>query len=281
MDVFPLYVSCFVCHYNLLPVHNELRNPTAKRVSWWLRSTVWVACLFYLIMGMAGSAYGHCTATGHVHGNILLDFDAHDPLLFVGRMCLALTITLAFPMLTIPGRDIVIRSMWQKQAGAEPTSALPRTSTEHDDPLHEPLLDNDHLDAVEGPESSSQDSHVDHVEASLGLRLGMAVLVLWSAAAVASCVQSIDVVWDLLGSSLSILLSYLIPCGAFLVIVATYVDEDDEEAGDLISKRWSTRVSWFLIVVFVPLMIVSTANAVIDTFFSIPDDTTNTTWTSH
>jgi amino acid permease len=37
LDVFPLFVSCYVCHYNLLPVHNELREPTAKRVGYWLR----------------------------------------------------------------------------------------------------------------------------------------------------------------------------------------------------------------------------------------------------
>jgi amino acid permease len=37
LDVFPLFVSCYVCHYNLLPVHNEFKCPSAKRVAWWLR----------------------------------------------------------------------------------------------------------------------------------------------------------------------------------------------------------------------------------------------------
>ena len=64
----PLYISCFVCHYNILPVHNELINPTPDRVSWWLRSTTWFAVLLYMIMGFAGSSYAHCTPTGKVQG---------------------------------------------------------------------------------------------------------------------------------------------------------------------------------------------------------------------
>ena len=46
LDVIPLYISCYVCHYNILTVHNELRKPSEARVSWWLRSTTWSASIF-------------------------------------------------------------------------------------------------------------------------------------------------------------------------------------------------------------------------------------------
>jgi hypothetical protein len=61
-------------------------------------------------MAFIGSAYGHCAATGRVQGNILLDFDKDDPLLLVGRMCMAFTITFAFPTVVIPARNIMLRS---------------------------------------------------------------------------------------------------------------------------------------------------------------------------
>ena len=69
LNALPLFISCFVCHYNILPVHNELQDPTPKRVSWWLTSTTWFAVGLYMIMGFAGSAYAHCTPTGKVQGS--------------------------------------------------------------------------------------------------------------------------------------------------------------------------------------------------------------------
>lgn len=69
LNALPLYISCFVCHYNILPVHNELKDPTPTRVSWWLSSTTWFAVALYMVMGFAGSAYAHCTPTGTIQGS--------------------------------------------------------------------------------------------------------------------------------------------------------------------------------------------------------------------
>ena len=79
LNALPLYISCFVCHYNILPVHNELTEPTEKRVSWWLTSTTWFAVGLYMVMGFAGSAYAHCTPTGKIQGSKSID-------LFLGVM---------------------------------------------------------------------------------------------------------------------------------------------------------------------------------------------------
>ena len=268
-DAFPLFVSCYVCHYNIPAVHNELQNPTPQRVNYWLRSTTFSASVFYMVIGLAGSAYGHCTPSGKVHGNVLLDFDEDDPLLLVARMCLACTITLAFPLLVIPARDILLRSWF---ATSTTTTTVSVTSTTHhsshhpsrttnqnvssetnvgtsnnENSLREPLLANDNLG--DHPEEQQDDEGSDTVttratataaarsvvsqpqQHSFAIRLGTAMLVLWSAAALASCVKSIDVVWDLLGSSLSILLSYLIPCASFIALVGQPTsDNDDDEA---------------------------------------------------
>lgn len=277
LDVFPLYVSCFVCHYNLLPVHNDLKNPTPQRVGYWLRSTVGFATAFYMVMGVSGSAYGHCTAAGHVvSGNILLDFPENDPLLMVGRMCLAVTLALAFPMLTIPARDILLRSSLFSKRQSRPPShsndegdSAPATMNDHQDhnDLTEPLLSED-VEAA--PLTGTDPESCSKKDPSLCLRLVTAILVFWSAAAVASCVRSIDVVWDLLGSSLSILLSYLIPCGAYLAIARQHevqVRAAEEGEHDLSNPRLSKWLASALVVAYVPLMVISTANAVHNTFF--------------
>jgi len=101
------------------------------------------------------------------------------------------------------------------------------------------------------------------------LRLGMAILVLWSAAAVACSVKSIDIVWDLLGSSLSIFLSYLIPCGSFIIIMeqSSQADEDEEDGNSHWKRKGALLFAKIMLAVYIPLMLISTGNAVVHTFF--------------
>jgi len=327
LDALPLFISCFVCHYNILPVHNELKDPSPVRVSWWLRSTTWFAVALYMIMGFAGSAYAPCTPTGKISGNILLDFDENDPLLMVGRMCLAVTITLAFPMLVIPGRDIVVRSLILPRltsvsgdsataaAAAAAVSSSENTSSNNrpvtrsvDEELQEPLLasdeysdeqqqeqpleidndnDDDDDDGDDNGEANPNEATTsvtadnnnnsasgDLSSASSTILLCTSVILFWSAGSLASVVSSIDVVWDLLGSSLSILMSYLIPASTYLVITKQQQqlqqqqqqrdsNNNNNDDGGWIASR---VVCWLLLCIFVPLMFISTINAVYNTF---------------
>mmetsp|Transcript_11384 Transcript_11384/g.16717 ORF Transcript_11384/g.16717 Transcript_11384/m.16717 type:complete len:496 (+) Transcript_11384:139-1626(+) len=242
LDAIPLFISCFVCHYNIHPVHNDLQRPSKKRVSTWLRWTTWSATSYYMVMGISGSLYAACTPDGTIKGNVLLSFDDDDPLLFVGRMCLALTITLAFPMLTIPARDIVLRSIQKQLENEEGITS--------DNDLEEPLLDGQETDEVE--------EQVGRISPSFLHRLSVAIVVFWSGAAVACCVSSIDVVWDLLGSSLSILMSYLIPFGSYLVLKNC--------SGE--NNTFSRALCWMLLGYYSPLMFVSTGNAILNVFYA-------------
>jgi amino acid permease len=274
LDVLPLFISTFVCHYQILPVHNELQRPTQERVSWWIRSTTWSAALFYLMIGFSGSMYGNCTPSGSVQGNILLDFDEDDPLLLMGRLCLALTITLAFPMLVIPARDVVIRAMQRHDTDTAGEVEL------EDNNLAEPLLANEDVRDETGAAAATVEPHsTTRPSESFARRLVIAVLIFWSGAAVACCVTSIDIVWDLLGSSLSILLSYLIPCGSYIILQrrhASHETTDDETANNMeeAEGKWLHRlrlmIAWCLLILFTPLMFLSTGNAISNTFFHEP-----------
>ena len=387
LDALPLFISCFVCHYNILPVHNELKDPSPARVSRWLRSTTWFAVALYMIMGFAGSAYAPCTPTGKISGSkygisvwevqndwfvnsfvlpvliafnpsflirqqqlacffcsfarsfvrlltigtknthtkdILLDFDENDPLLMVGRMCLAVTITLAFPMLVIPGRDIVVRSLILPRLASvssgdsiTATATAIATSSENtssnttravtrsvDEELQESLLaseeysdeqqqeqpleidndnDNDEVNPNEatasrtannnsGNNNNNASTSSDLSSASSTILLCTSVILFWSAGSLASVVSSIDVVWDLLGSSLSILMSYLIPASTYLVITKQCQQQQQDSNNNNNNnddEGWIAPrvVCWLLLSIFVPLMFISTINAVYNTFF--------------
>ena len=198
--------------------------------------------------------------------DILLDFDEHDPLLMVGRMCLAVTITLAFPMLVIPGRDICVRSIILPKLQERRRRSMGDLAED----LAEPLLE--HHDDDEEVAATTNDETEDALtldSISFGVLLSISVVIFWSATALASLVSSIDVVWDLLGSSLSILMSYLIPAGTYLVLVKRQEGNGDEttEESSTRGDRLARCVCWVLLGVSFPLMVVSTANAIYNTFF--------------
>ena len=68
LDSIPLFISSFICHFNVLPIHNELRCPSSDRVRQWVRKSLWSATAFYYFIGFTGSLHAKCTPTGSVSG---------------------------------------------------------------------------------------------------------------------------------------------------------------------------------------------------------------------
>jgi len=112
-------------------------------------------------------------------------------------------------------------------------------------------------------------------------RIASSIAIFWSGAAVACCVKDIDVVWDFLGGSLSLIMGFLIPSGAFLVLYAKVVrilkyrinddiemhgvrgggggvEDTEMEPMSLFDKV----MAWALIIIFIPMMFTLTGNAV-------------------
>ena len=305
LDAIPLFISSYICHFNVLPIHNELMCPTSDRVKTWIRTSIWPATLFYYVIGFTGSLFVKCTASKSVQGNILLDFNEDDPLLLLGRLCLAVTITLAFPVLIIPPRDILVRLVVKSGLGRR---WIQRKTSNFGDAANVPIdiSDSEHslttiefqpIDSdltmqtsMEEPLLVLEDQlttgimHDDNLSVSYeyfdGMSVGsrrqtmvmsedeednifirkiVAFTIFWSAAALACSVKSIDVVWDLVGSSFSIMLAFLIPCGAYLKLTS--------RVSDGIGFRQPRTVARIMILVFVPLMLISTMNAVYNSFF--------------
>ncbi|KAL3807539.1 hypothetical protein ACHAXA_002578 [Cyclostephanos tholiformis] len=317
LDAIPLFISSFVCHFNVLPIHNELMCPTSDRVTQWVRTSIWPATLFYYVIGFTGSLFVKCTASGSVQGNILLDFNEDDPLLLLGRLCLAVTITLAFPMLIIPPRDILIRSLAQTRLGRrylqpdssnqhallqcsslDATADIPRDIAVEFEPLEfsraadmeEPLmmLENRSTAGIMQDDLAEQSCSYEYFDSAsvssrqvrvdgggvenTTARKIMAFAVFWSAAGLACSVQSIDVVWDLVGSSFSIMLAFLIPCGAYLKLARRNGFDDHRDGGPGFREWMASRAdAWMMILVFVPLMVISTINACYNSFLSKRD----------
>ncbi len=303
LDALPLFISSYVCHFNVLPIHNDLKCPSSDRVKHWVRTAIWPATLFYYVIGYTGSMFAKCTGSGSVQGNILLDFDEDDPLLLLGRLCLAITITLAFPVVIIPARDILVRSLRGSSVHGrihfypEPDmttlndiadlNGLTTVDFETVDinstrDLEEPLLVLEHQSMVStmsmaGESDEFIENNMPMSSAQLCendtdrkiVRTIVALTVFWSAAGLACMVQSIDVVWDLVGSSFSILLAFLIPCGGYLKL-SRRRRLSEVQGGGMGYRKWmgSRSVAWTMMFIFAPLMVISTLNACYNSFFS-------------
>jgi amino acid permease len=53
----PIYVSSFLCHFNVLPVYSELRHPTRERAHNIVHFTMGTTLALYLWVGLMGYAY--------------------------------------------------------------------------------------------------------------------------------------------------------------------------------------------------------------------------------
>lgn len=296
LDAIPILINIYMCHFNVLPVHNELQNPSPSRVNALFSSSIWGACIFYLFVGFTGSMYGNCTPDGQVEGNVLLSFDEDDALLLVGRFCLSLTITFAFPVLVVPCRDILLRAWDERGDNNNTHSHVHEDGAELDNEednstslslgvntdLAEPLLLTQ-VDDADDDRSLGADSNTNvcnHTFAKRRRRF-VSIIIFWSGAAVACCVKSIDIVWDLLGGSLSLMMGFLIPSAAFslvwkrqsIVRNGNQNEGDDEQVengpaelalipADEESNASMITKAYLILALFCPMVVILTGNAI-------------------
>jgi len=233
LDSIPIFICTYVCHFNVLPVHHELQTPTRHRLRRLIHTTFMVTGCFYAFVGTMGMLVGNCPyfSTGDptwqrlaVQGNVLKNFSDDDAIMNAGRACLSCTITLAFPLLVVPCRDMIVRLglKWSEEQSRSDLSV---------DSMTAPLLPaaSEPPSVISGglPPSISRASSLDtstHSGKSSGPRASKVLVVtatlavFWGGLAIACMVDDIEVVWDVLGSTISILIAFLLPSASYLVL---------------------------------------------------------------
>jgi amino acid permease len=210
----PVLVCSFVCHFNVLPLHGELQRPTRRRLHKVVHVTMSIVTLFYLLIGLTGYIYGACAGTLD-YDNILNAFSSTDPLINAGRVGILFTIILSFPLLVIPCRDMLIamsRDLPWEGLGAEvntaPQSSLESVSEENS--LSEPLM------PMGDPDEVSSETKDEPVSATTVFSLTAGILL--ASTGLAFFVQYVTIIWDVLGSFSNMIVSFVIPCWAYLRI---------------------------------------------------------------
>ena len=104
LSALPIILLAFLCSFNIISVHCSLQEPTRNRV----RGVIhWSVMLSFLMMYTFGLA-GYFWAYDDTMGNILLNFDPTDNVIFVGRIGCGITTLFALPMNLLPCREALL-----------------------------------------------------------------------------------------------------------------------------------------------------------------------------
>eukprot|EP01062_Namystynia_karyoxenos_P069994 TRINITY_DN65388_c0_g1_i1.p1 TRINITY_DN65388_c0_g1~~TRINITY_DN65388_c0_g1_i1.p1 ORF type:complete len:582 (+),score=172.73 TRINITY_DN65388_c0_g1_i1:92-1747(+) len=88
----------FAPHIQMVQLFSELKNPSRPRTFAWIFTSF---TLCWLVYGMVG-AFGYYTFYGETDGNIILNHNADDTAITVGRIGVAISVMAGFPMMMNP-----------------------------------------------------------------------------------------------------------------------------------------------------------------------------------
>eukprot|EP00948_MAST-09A_sp_MAST-9A-sp1_P001319 g1319.t1 len=102
----PIFAIAFLCHFNCLPTHCELRKPTRSRIQRVIHITMASTLVLYFVIGLSGYLFAISPTSKRftVCDNILKNFSNNDPFLLAGRVSLSLALIFSFPLLILPCR---------------------------------------------------------------------------------------------------------------------------------------------------------------------------------
>jgi amino acid permease len=117
----PILACSYMCHFNVLPMHKELKRATRKRMGSVIFWTMGFSCTLYIVVALAGYLDFLSVLLTPLGGNVLNLYLQSDVVVDVGRAGLLGTIIMSFPLLTHPARDlfnelILSKTCWSKES---------------------------------------------------------------------------------------------------------------------------------------------------------------------
>jgi len=174
----PIMAFALGCHVQVIPVYAQLKQPLYKLFT--MDKVIFgangISTTFYLVVGI----FGYLNFGNAVQGNVLSSFSPSDVLATVSRISMAFHISLAFPLLIWPSRNIVDQFFVSKH-----------------NQLDTPNAKRSHL--------------IRHVLETL--------IFLFSAFGLAVVLPNITIVFGFTGAIAGMLANYIFPCVFYLKIV--------------------------------------------------------------
>ncbi|TMW56397.1 hypothetical protein Poli38472_006407 [Pythium oligandrum] len=198
---FPIISVSFLCHFNVLPVYRELKKPTRRRLKNIVTCTMASTWFFYMVVGFTGYFFAY-RQVGGVKDDILNNFAGNDQLVNIGRLGLLVTILLSMPLIIQPCRRNSIRLYTYVQGFLQSSNQ----SSEELRLLTTPTVTREPLQQT-APVLSPKITHAL-----------LTILILTSTVSLALVLPGVAVVWNIMGSTVGLLISYVLPCISYALI---------------------------------------------------------------
>ena len=253
---FPIIGLSFMSTYNVLSVHGSLVDPTRKRIKTVLDASIILCFCFFTVVGLCGYMYAY----SNTQGNILLNFPLADKAILLGRLGYGFTLMFGLPLVTLPNREALlsIPDQWAQLKEDEKKKKLPSNIVngvdfDEETPLAVSFAQNDSKHSltysVDNEETRSTDtfSEISQNETKAKPEQGevksvlkeshfeplrpptiMEYIIHFSSTAIiviicyvfAVGVPSVAVVWSICGSSMAIIVSFILPTMCYAKIRA-------------------------------------------------------------
>ncbi|GAB9469893.1 hypothetical protein Gpo141_00007156 [Globisporangium polare] len=198
---FPIISISFLCHFNVLPVYRELHKPTRHRLKKIVSATMFSTWAFYMVVATMGYLFAY-QLPGGVKDDILNNFTINDSLINVGRLGLLMTIMMNLPLIMQPCRMNTIR-LGKYVSGFIKTYSSRSSYGEDIALLTTPT-------AMQAVTPAVPNQNVFHFV--------LTVLLISGAVSLALVLPGVAVVWNMVGSTVGILISYVLPCVSYILI---------------------------------------------------------------
>jgi len=120
----PLYIFAFSCHQNALSTTNEMAHPTQANVLKAVIGAISLGVALYFVVGFGG----YSTFGSNVDPDVLKSYPEKETMPQIGRIAIALTVIMCYPMQVHPGRgsliSLAVKSRCVPQSAAESTWLL-------------------------------------------------------------------------------------------------------------------------------------------------------------
>ena len=217
MYALPLFIISYLCHFNVLPMHGELQQPTRVRIKRIIRYAMVTPAMLYATVGFLGYMY----MLERTCDSILENMPTNDWLVHVGRIGLICTLLFSFPLLILPCRRAIKQIAFGVRASSD-NSVEEDLSPREEGRTPSPVALSDLAASV-----SRKDSHPYFHTAST-------VLIVVTATITSLYVPGIAQVWTFMGATVGVGIAFILPSAIYIQLRGRHLD------------RWNARkiASW-------------------------------------
>ena len=206
LSALPIVLIAFLVQFNVIDVYVKLQEPSEPRINYVINWSIGISAVIFTVFGLVGYFYAY----NNTQDNVLKNFDTRDPDLIFARIGLVITLICQTPMIGLPCRNNCILVMSHAQRLLEGRRTRSKSII-----ILEELEDE--------PDSPDKRMRSDSwIRAAVHLRditIGETYFQRYIVpfCTVASCLfisqvlPSVSIIWSVAGSSVSILLAFLLP----------------------------------------------------------------------